>query len=211
MKEIVRSALAREREVEGERLLIEPPSVRDALEILASYEGYLEGQASAEGVFNDVLCRWLPERLTDLFVREDVVKRVVVDHVLKFVLEGVPEPEKAKTKAGRTMKSPFLSMVGSYCRTYGTDPYTVYCTTPWPFFLLFASEVRRQAAITQITQMKAFSTTHMKKDAHAKMMREIESDMGIITEAANEAEAARQGLEMLQALKEEQDARLRSH
>lgn len=210
MKEIVRSALAREREIDGTRVLIEPPTVRDALEVLVTYESYLEGKSVGEGAFLDALRRWLPLELFRVFAHEDADRQKVVDHVLQLVLEGIPEPDKkGGKKGGHSIKWPFVNMIGSYCATYGVDPYTMYCTVPWPFFLLFATETTRQNALGQLSHIRANSVQHMTEQGVKKFLRGLENDMGLIRVPVDEKKAAEEGLAMLEALKQEQNGRLR--
>jgi hypothetical protein len=210
MRELVRSALPREWEIDGQRVLIPPPSVRDALEVLATHEGYRAGDDADTGVFQDALRRWLPAEAASAVLAGE--RTTTVTLVLGLILEGVDASRAApERKNGRKMKRPFVHMLGSYCRLFRLDPYQVYTSTPWPFFLTFLQESHRQTAVEGLSNMRTALAPNMKSEAIKKMGSSLESQLefeGTTDEEREHAEmeASREGIRILEMMKVDQNA-----
>ncbi len=207
MRELVRSALPRDWVVDERRVLIDPPTVRDALEVLVTYEGYSKGDDADTEVFRDAVRRWLPASIADSLVADDADRGRTATLVLGLVLEGV-EPAKAtpSKKGAREIKSPTLHTLGFYCRIYSADPWTVYTTTPWPFYLLFLQESRRQQASKSLSDMRSSMVSGMSSNGIRKMTRDLEKDLGFVKLTPEEQhefdmEASREGIKVLQMIK----------
>jgi len=220
MRDLVRSTLPRDWEIDGQRVLIKPPTVRDALEVLATHEGYRKEADADTDVFKDAVRRWLPAIVADNFLAPDVDRAKVVALVLGLILEGVepaePSPDDKEGVGKRTMRRPFHHMLGSYCRVFRLDPYQVYTTTPWPFFLSFLKESHRQSAVEELAQMRTSLTANMKSDAIKRMGKQLEKQLGFVELSDEEKDvmdikASESGIEILAALKAEQNAQFRTN
>jgi len=217
MRELVRSALPRDWEINGQRVLIPPPTIRDALEVLATNEGYRDNADADTDVFQDAVRRWLPSIVVDEILSDDADRGVVTTLVLGLILEGVEPPsEKKRSKVIAAMRRPYMHMLGAYCRVFHLDPWLVYTKTPWPFFLVFLKESHRQSAINELGRMRTSLASNMKGDAIRKMGNDLKHQLDLVELSGEEKEladieASEDGIEILEAMKLEQNAKFRTN
>lgn len=150
MKKLVRSALKRQVMFESRLYLIPAPTIRDAVEIIATATGYIATEETNTAAFNDALFRWLPYPLAAALASLAVPRVVTVNTTLAWIMEGVDlslyesktieEAEKAvqeESSLDRVLKLDVDDMLAEYAYSFKSDPWITYCTVPWTLFLQF--------------------------------------------------------------------------
>jgi hypothetical protein len=125
----------------GEIYEVRPPTVREAIEISAICAAVAAGTDHVRTLATRART-WLPPALVDALLTLEVAEfaRITSDLVRLHAEKAVARTKDAKTETAGAAKrrgrdSDFRLVLSDYCQVYGGDPWTVYDTTPWPFFL----------------------------------------------------------------------------
>ena len=132
--------------------IVRPPSVREALTILASYEGALDDAPVDTGIFFDILDGWLPSKIVATMKGSD--RGTVVQWVFGVINAGVPKFHQV-TSGDYEGGGGWTSVVTDYVSVY---PYTVdqVMDEKWPVFLIMA------AGIGQVRARQSLQMLHVK-------------------------------------------------
>lgn len=126
--------------------IIRPPSVREALTILASYKGALEDAPVDTGVFFETLSGWLPKDMVETMRRSD--RATTIEWVFTLVNAGVPKFHEVSNQDYES-DGGWTAVVTDFVSVYH---YTVEdaMNEKWPVFLMLAagiSQVRARQAL----------------------------------------------------------------
>jgi hypothetical protein len=211
MRLLVRAGVDREVQWKDRRFLIEPPSIRDAVELMFSRPGYLLGDLGHTRVFHDALVRFMPPSLATELTRGEVDRRKVWDCLVPILTWGIPEKPKPKPKkpGSYTFEHIWHLLLGRYCATFGGEPWIIYTTTPWSFFLLMLDEARRIEGEKTFQIMEATNIANMEKKDRNKVASRVEADVLAGATPPSIDELAEIGYANLRALKMEQTMRSR--
>lgn len=171
MYALVRALLDRDVEVEGARHLIRSPIVREALTLLASYQGVLAGQQVQREVFFETLRGWLPDPLYKLFTSGDCSENRVVAYVFQIVNEGVPQfkqriIQRDKKEIGDRVGDDAVhwdAVVAEYMAMYGCS-LNETMKEPWNGFLLMSGRVDMVTARQSLRQLMLAGIPYIKND-----------------------------------------------
>lgn len=162
--------------VEGRRFLVARPTVRQAIELHAAAPGALDGdRCDAEMVF-DLLEDWLPDELFDAVAGLQLEEALTL--VRTLLDDGTTGNEQQDDDSGDDdnddagVKDVTL-LFGDYCQVYGGDPWTVYTTTPWAFFIGFLRRINAAAARDLLRWSEIEILPHSGKAA-AKTLRSLQ-------------------------------------
>lgn len=151
------SCLPREINLGGRRVQVEPPTVRQAVEIIHVLDN-LEEQADVRLLF-DLLKRLNWHGAVDIFVH---LRNQLHSEPIKFsmllrniLMQGYnPEEQTRKSKDPQEKeedpqerKPDWKRLVSQYCKAFpGEGAYQVYNEVPFPFFMEMLPEARRKEA-----------------------------------------------------------------
>jgi len=163
---------------DGRKFAVQPPTIRDAIEILEGLPGASGGDDSDGAVVEDALQRWLPIDVLAWLTLLSAKKRAIVLQGLLFQgvdLEGMRErvkrrEERAK-KDERKPASPRLDWrlaLSDYCQVYHAgNPWVVYKTTPFPFFMSFLDVSGAASARELLRWVEVEVVPHLGKHAQS--------------------------------------------
>ena len=148
------SGLPRLVELPGGRTIeVRPPFVREAVEILEALEGAVRGEEGDVELVDDVLGEWLPLEVLQYLA---TLKLAARDRILRGLLFGGVDLEAAKRRRKKKTEgedaeqekrpTSWRVMLSDYCQVWGGEPWTVYTTVPFPFFVAMLAEADRAAA-----------------------------------------------------------------
>lgn len=155
--------------------VVRPPTVREALTILASYRDALEDAPVNTGVFFETLADWLPERMVKTMRKSN--RHEVVSWVINFVNAGVPTFH-SETDGEYEGGGGWTSVVTDFVSVY---PYTVeeVLNERFPVFLIMA------AGIKQVRARQAIELLRVKGIQYTKDNGERQAEIDNLVSAAN--------------------------
>lgn len=142
----------------GEIYEVRPPTIREAIEISATAAAVGAGEDHVRSLA--LRCEtWLPPALLSHLLELDEVAfvRVIRDLLRVHAEKAVPKQEAKEEEAAPAPKreardTDFRLLLADYCQVYGGDPWTVYDTTPWPFFLAMVA-VQSHASARELLRL----------------------------------------------------------
>lgn len=168
--------------VEGCSHVVEPPTVAQALMLLASHAGAKAGQADDLRVWQHAALAWLPHALHVDVVRlpfewsEGIVARLVFEGVplprpAVARLSASPASADADSGAGavfeRMQAFDAADAMGRVAATFGGGFGAVYAM-PWPVFLLALREAARVDARRDLAALTLEALPHMKDESERR-------------------------------------------
>lgn len=119
---------------------VEPPTVRQAVEIRATLLSATQGSEADTATLLDLLDSWLPADLAAALRRMEAARALqLVSHLLdtqirRFIRDSATKPEADED--GQDGGFDIRLALSDYCQVMGGDPWRVYNETPWPFFVV---------------------------------------------------------------------------
>jgi len=154
-----------------------------------------------EFLLREVLEPWWGREVYEEWRQEASTERVAILHAL--LARGTPlwdtEPDGDRIGEGPEVWCDALAL---YCDAFGADPWTVYDTVPFPFFMRLLPEARRTIGRRSWRAAEVVIIPHTSKEERAKIMRKIQREAGLQLEGdlpagdATEAEIAESRAEL---------------
>lgn len=168
MHDLLRSVLDRFVEFEGKRYVVRSPTVREALAIIASAPGALEGEAIQRDVLFHTLRGWLPSKLYSTVSARDFPLGRVVAFVFQVVKQGVPEFDRHQEANNRDpAEVPWEDVLAEYMSTYGVT-LAQALEEPWNGFLMLSVKTDQVQARQQLRALHVNSLPYIKSDSDRK-------------------------------------------
>ena len=179
------SSLPRVVVVEDRTYRVRPPTVREALELLAALPGAAKGDEEDAAVVQDVLEGWLSPELLELLpelrtkARWDLLRHLVYQGADLKALAARAKRGKRKGARQGPLSSDWRMALAEYCQVYGGDPWEVYDRTPFPFFLELLGVIDSAAAQAALRNLRWAAIPHMGKGARDQVTELTDTALGM--------------------------------
>lgn len=166
---------------EGQTVQVRPPVVRDAIELLEALTGALHGDDADAELVDEVAQRWLPAEviryLGELPTRQklDILKGLVFQGANLDAMRRRAASQHARARARGDDPPDHMDWrlaLSDYCQIFHAgDPWGVYCSTPFPFFLSMLEVAGAASARDLIRWLEMEVIPHMAKGSQKAIER----------------------------------------
>ena len=145
-----------------------PPTVRQAVEALGALAALTgDDEDEAEHFFGQV-GSWLPGPVMEWYRQAGFLEQARFLHHALFAGADMGE-RKDKGEEGGEEKAPasdtdWIDLLAAYVGVYGGEPWRVFDTVPFPFFLTLVVRVDRQLARQHLYQAEMVLLPHLGKE-----------------------------------------------
>lgn len=166
------------------RAEVPPPTVRQWVEIRTAVVEAATGEEADMLALMDLLEEWLPpEVVADLLLMEPVAMlRTVVQLLDAHARRVVPPGDSGDAAPGTGKEWDIRAALWDWCAIAGgADPWQVYNSTPWPFFLALSAVRDAAAARNALRAVEVELVPHVGKHAR-KVIDDLRRRAGITAE-----------------------------
>ena len=164
-------------EIEGEQYRIRAPTLFEGVQVLSSLESVMAGNPEDLDMLREsVLLPWLgPDFMdaTEILTISGFIK--LLRHLL-FV--GAPAPKEEDDEKRETQEGdPWADALALYCQVYGGEPWAIFNTVPFAFFLQMMSRADRSSARASLRAVEVALLPQSGKDG-TRMLRSMQDRAG---------------------------------
>lgn len=168
--ELIRASLSQTVKVGGHTYQIRPPTVCEALTLLATQP---RGEHDDETVFRQALQGWFPP---SMFVAlEQQGRGALVTMSKRLMREFTPgtsgKSKQAEQSHGTADLPEWSILLLDYAMATSSDPHQVYTETPWPFFLVMVRDLIAAEARQHLRELDLVTLPHSGKSAENVLKR----------------------------------------
>lgn len=196
-----------------------PPTLREALAVLAAAQIAEDDPEEAMSVLHDALASWLPLRLSSLMTSRAYPAGDALSWALQAIEANAPEPADVATEAERSEAEAagdeaswqdinWSGRIADYCAAYGTPPDDVL-EVPFGRFLVMLERTRRIHAREQLRRLRAQALPYADEKGRSRALDRLAEEAGY-SSSSDEDEAPTSGMSEEEAIEwqKEQLARM---